>query len=146
MNHQIGVFSMNTKWLGAFIILTVLLSSCSTVQTSDEPITIQNFSYHVTNENEEKITFTINLEIQNQTKNERFVSLMYPSYITRNKEGTQPPLSIAAEQVTYLTRSITVKKSGELTDQTIQRIIDEEIPLVDGITIGKRYELPSSSK
>ncbi|WP_345239153.1 hypothetical protein [Pontibacillus salipaludis] len=137
---------MHLKWLGAFIILTFILSSCSPVQKSDEPITIQNFSYHVTNENEEKITFTINLEIRNGTQNERFVSLMYPSYITRNKEGTQPPLSIEADQVTYLTRSITVKKSGKLTDKTIQQIVEKEIPLLDGITIGKRYELPPSSK
>ncbi|MCD5323154.1 MULTISPECIES: hypothetical protein [Pontibacillus] len=134
---------MHTKWLWALILFAVVLTSCSAVEESDEPIAIKDFSYHVTNENEEKVTFTINLEIRNQTKSERFVTLIYPSYITRNKIGTHPPLSIGAEQVTYLTRSITVQKSGDLTNETIGKIMNQDIPLVDGITIGKRFELPS---
>jgi hypothetical protein len=123
--------------VNCLLLLLFLLTSCSEEKAYD----IRRTEIKV-NELKDRLQMVLDYEIVNYSDENYYFTLVFPSYI---QEGLIT--KVGAQKLTANISSIggtiaSVSKNGpEMTDETIEAIVNGELPFIEQILIGKKINL-----
>ncbi len=123
------------------IALTLFISFVLTACSVEEPYEIMKTESKVT-ESDDRLQLEFQFEINNYTDEDYYFTLVFPSYIQEALISEVGVVKISADSSTSGVAIVAASKDGaEMTEETINAVINGELPFVGQILIGKTISL-----